>query len=153
MSICSRTRVSNPNGTWGYSSIIGSKVRLRSTPISNFFGTYCASDSYTVKDVWFQISLDGKAITVLELIGLEGKFFTLKDVQFVEIGSNIGGSNLKDALCGQFLGNESICGRNVNHDEWIPEDFTGYTKVEDGKIVSTYNKSEFTSVTINDLGV
>lgn len=152
MSICSRTRISNPNGTWGYSSIVGSKVRLRSTPISNFFGTYCASDSYTVKDVYFQISLDGKAITELELVGLEGKFFTLKDVQFIEIGTE-GKSALKDALCGQFLCNESLCGRNVGHELWIDEDFTGFLKVEDGKIISTYNRSEFTSVTINDLGL
>lgn len=112
MSLCSRKRIKAPNGTWDYECMIGAKVHVNSTPISNFFGTFCVSDEYTIKDIYFQVSLPGKCITIIELEGLPGKFFTWKDLQIIEVNEP---KKVVNAVCGEFLCGEVICGKGVSH--------------------------------------
>lgn len=120
MSLCSRKRIKAPNGTWDYDCMIGAKVRVNSTPITNFFGTFCNSDEYTIKDIYFQVSLPGKCITIIELEGLEGKFFTWKDLQIIEVNEP---KQKYNAVCGEFLCGESICGRGVGKEATWKEDW------------------------------
>lgn len=133
MGNCSRRRVKSPNGTWGYNSLIGAQVKVRSTAVTNFFGTFLASDVCTIKDIYFQISLDGKAITVIELAEYPGKFFTWKDLEVVEIGEG----QMVNATCGLFVANESQAGRNVDHEpSWLEQIKNGIAIIDkDGNIV------------------
>ena len=120
MSLCSRKRIKAPNGTWDYDCMIGAKVRVNSTPITNFSGTFCNSDEYIIKDIYFQVSLPGKCITIIELEGLEGKFFTWKDLQIIEVNEP---KQKYNAVCGGFLCGESICGRGVGKEATWKEDW------------------------------
>lgn len=134
MSLCSRKRIKDPTGNWGYFSMLGAKVHIKSTPISNFFGTYCCSDTYVIKDISFQVSLDGKTITVIILDGLEDKFFTWKDLEIVEVGD----AQLKNSQCGEFNCGESICGRGVDHEPtWIESIGNGLAIIDSkGNVIS-----------------
>ena len=57
-----------------------------SMPVSNFGSVAIdVGSKFTVESVDFRISLDGKAITVVKLKGLDDYIFTLKDLIFVGI--------------------------------------------------------------------
>lgn len=133
MSNCSRRRVKSPNGTWSYESLIGAQVRVRSTAVSNFFGTFLASETCTIKDIYFQISLDGKAITIIELAEYPGKFFTWKDLEVIEVGEG----QMSNAICGVFAANETQVGRNVDHEpSWLDQIKNGIAIIDkDGNVV------------------
>lgn len=134
MSNCSRRRVKSPNGTWGYNSLIGGQVRVRSTAVTNFFGSIVvASETFTIKDIYFQISLDGKAITIIELAEVPGKFFTWKDLEVVEVGAD----QKVNATCGTFTSNETLAGYNVDHEpSWLDQIKNGIAIIDkEGNII------------------
>lgn len=133
MSNCSRRRIKSPNGTWGYQSLIGGQVRVRSTAVTNFFGSVSAGETCTIKDIYFQISLDGKAITIIELAEFPGKFFTWKDLEVIEVGE---GQKI-NATCGLFTSNETLAGYNVDHEpSWLDQVKNGIAIIDkDGNII------------------
>lgn len=81
---CECKRIVGPCGLWHLEDLIGAKVRISSLPISNF-GAIDMDQHYTVEDIEFRISLDGKAITIVKLKGLSDYIFTLKDLEFVGV--------------------------------------------------------------------
>lgn len=81
---CRTKRYTCPAGIWELDNMIGAIVAIRSTGIGNF--TDCeASGEYKIKDVIFRVSVDGKTITLVELEGLEGDYFTFKDLEILSI--------------------------------------------------------------------
>jgi hypothetical protein len=74
----------DPAGTWDYKDLIGSGVKVRSMPTSNFCAID-ANETFTIDDIYFRASLDGKMITVVKLKELPGLFFTLRDLELVGI--------------------------------------------------------------------
>lgn len=90
----------DPAGTWNYSDLIGSGVKVKSMPISNF----CAIDAnqtFKIQDIYFRASLDGKMITIVKLKELPGMFFTLRDLELVGI------KRKTRRICGEF-----VCGND-----------------------------------------
>ena len=77
---CRTKRIVGPYGTWDKEDLIGSHVSIASLPVSNFVGGFDNEATYTIKDIYFRISNDGKTITVIELLELPGMFFTWKDL-------------------------------------------------------------------------
>lgn len=136
MNNCANKRIVGPSGIWEYEQLLGAKVKLKSLPVSNFFGCMCSdSDTLTIKDIYFRISLDGKTITVLELAEYPGKIFTWKDVEVVDISST---AKFK-AICGTFLAGQTLCGYKVSHEPSYLDDLTnggGIAVIDDsGKII------------------
>lgn len=83
---CKCKRIIGPSGIWTIDELVGATVKIGSMPISNFNTFAIDSDkTFEVESVDFRISLDGKAITVVKLKGLEGQIFTLKDLIFTGI--------------------------------------------------------------------
>lgn len=81
---CSHSKNVQPDGIWDLSNMIGAKVKIAS--ISGYFN-YNVQDfskTYTVVDIKFRVSLDGKAITLVYLDGITGTF-TLKDLEFITV--------------------------------------------------------------------
>lgn len=110
-SSCKTKRIVGPSGIWEYSQMIGAKVKVKSMPVSNFFGCFSGvNELLTIKDVYFRISLDGKTITVIELVEYPGKIFTWKDLEIVELHVV---SQFK-ATCGTFLCDQTLCGYGVD---------------------------------------
>ena len=81
MKNCECKRIVGPYGTWEYSDLIGSVVKISSMPVSNFRKGFDASQPCTIKDIYFRISVDGKVITVIELNEHPGMIFTWKDLK------------------------------------------------------------------------
>lgn len=111
MSCCNKKNVIGPSGIWDYYQLIGAKVHIKSVPIDNFF--FCSqnsSDVYTIKNITFRISVDGKTITVIELEELEGKIFTWRDLEILSINY----TRLYKPICGTFCSNQAICGSMVD---------------------------------------
>ena len=83
---CDCKRLIGPSGIWSASELVGAVVQVGSMPVSNFGSAAIDVNSkFTVDSVDFRISLDGKAITVVKLKGLDDCIFTLKDLIFVGI--------------------------------------------------------------------
>lgn len=135
MSNCLNQRIVGPTGTWDYVQMLGAKVRIKSLPVSNFFGTMCSvADVLTVKDIYFRISLDGKVITVVELVEYPGKIFTWKDLEVVEVSVT---AKFRP-ICGTFKCGQAICGYKVNQDASYGAGNVGGIAVidENGNIIS-----------------
>lgn len=109
MNIC-KGRVRGPSGIWKYNQLIGATVFIKSSPSCNFFSLKDASKEYTIKNIYVKISLDGKAITVIEIEGIPGKVFTWRDLEIVRINC----AAYKDAVCGEFLSGEALVGSGVS---------------------------------------
>ena len=103
-------QIKDPSGSWDYEQLIGAKVQVKSLQVSNFFNCFNSSDICTIKNIYFRISLDGKAITVIELDQYPGKVFLWRDLQILELGSRY----RYDAMCGEFLCGQTISGYNVD---------------------------------------
>ena len=73
----------DPAGIWDYQNMIGAQVKVKSMPVSNFSSGIMASDTYTIGDIYFRVSLDGKTITVIRLKELPDLFFTWKDLEII----------------------------------------------------------------------
>lgn len=83
---CECKRLIGPSGIWSPSELVGAVVQVGSMPVSNFGSAAIDVNSkFVVESVDFRISLDGKAITVVKLKGLDDCIFTLKDLIFVGI--------------------------------------------------------------------
>lgn len=80
MSNCKYKRIICPDGIWTASDLVGAHVKVMSMPATNFFQIQDADKVCTIKDINFRISLDGKAITTIELKEFPGKVFTWKDL-------------------------------------------------------------------------
>lgn len=110
---CNNTRVVGPTGNWEYTQLLNAKVRIKSLPVSNFFCNMSSdTDLYTIDDIYFRVSLDGKVITLVALREMPGKFFTWKDLEIVEI--NI--TSRVRPICGTFRCGEALCGYKVSPD-------------------------------------
>lgn len=79
---CKNKCVKDPSGIWDYEDMIGAKVTVKSMPVGNFFKMSSVSKVYTIKKIYFRVSLDGKVITNIELEGdeFEGVYFNWKDL-------------------------------------------------------------------------
>lgn len=83
---CDCKRLIGPSGIWSVNDLIGAVVQVGSLPVSNFGSAALDVNSkFVIESIDFRISLDGKAITVVKLNGLDGYIFTLKDLIFVGI--------------------------------------------------------------------
>lgn len=83
---CECKRLIGPSGIWSPAELVGAVVQVGSMPVSNFGSAAIdISSKFIVDSVDFRISLDGKAITVVKLKGLDDYIFTLKDLIFVGI--------------------------------------------------------------------
>ena len=83
---CECKRIIGPSGIWKLEDLIGARVTIGSMPISNPGPISIDSESkFEIESIEFRISLDGKAITVVKLKGLEDYIFTLKDLIFTGI--------------------------------------------------------------------
>lgn len=82
---CECKRLVGPCGIWSLDDLIGSVVTIASLSVSNFGLTIDSDKKYEVEDIEFRISLDGKAITVVKLKGINNHVFTLKDLNFIGI--------------------------------------------------------------------
>lgn len=84
-------RVVDNSGLISISQVIGAKVYIKSITMGS---TWNWKDSgkktYTIKDVGFRISTDGKCFTTLTLEECDG-IFTLKDIEFVKLGGESDG--------------------------------------------------------------
>jgi hypothetical protein len=84
MSNCGCKRYMDPAGIWDFQNMIGAQVKVKSMPISNFSSGIMASDTYTIGDIYFRVSLDGKTITIIRLRELPDLFFTWKDLEVIK---------------------------------------------------------------------
>ena len=118
----------DPAGIWDFQNMIGAQVKVKSMPISNFSSGIMASDIYTIGDIYFRVSLDGKTITVIRLRELPDLFFTWKDLEVVKtmsyslaitgnfkVGRTIAGY-------GEMTEEDEIDSENINVLEDIEED-------------------------------
>lgn len=145
---CGCNRVKGPSGMWGYYQLIGAKVYIKSMPVSNFFNCQNAGDVFTIKDVFFRITLDGKAITVIELEELPGKVFTLKDLMISEIVN----SNIVLPICGTFVSGTAICGLDVDKSpSYIDNIMGGISIIDDEGTLISNRKIRFVGATVEDL--
>lgn len=105
-SICNRTRVTDPSGIWEYKNMIGAKVRISSMPVSNlnFSFAFNCSAIYTVDDVYFRVTTDGKTITIIRLKEIPDYIFTWKDLEVINI------QNISESICGLCYCGQTICG-------------------------------------------
>lgn len=80
MTNCECKRVKDPSGLWDFKNLIGAKVYIKSIPISNLIRISQTDVLYTISNIQFRVSVDGKAITIIELEEIPGSFFTWKDL-------------------------------------------------------------------------
>ena len=81
----------DPAGVWDYQNMIGAQVKVKSMPVSNFSSGIMASNIYTIEDIYFRVSLDGKTITIIRLRELPDLFFTWKDLEVLRtMGYSLG---------------------------------------------------------------
>lgn len=134
---CKNMRIVDPSGNWEYEQLLGAKVILKSTPISNFFQN-CSNVSsngvHTIKDIYFRVSIDGKAITIIELEDMPDKFFTWRDIEITELSP----SSIYKPICGTFLSGQAICGYKVDQSpSYIDELSNGIVILSDsGEVIS-----------------
>ena len=70
--------------------MIGAKCYIRSVSAMNGWrwDEDAIGKEYTVKEIGFRISVDGKCFTIVVLDGIDDRIFTLKDLEFVELGDD-----------------------------------------------------------------
>ena len=70
--------------------MIGAKCYIRSVSAMNGWrwDENAIGKEYTVKEIGFRISVDGKCFTIVVLDGIDDRIFTLKDLEFVELGDD-----------------------------------------------------------------
>lgn len=134
ISSCKNKRIVGPSGIWEYEQLVGAKVRVKSMPVSNFFGCFSGvNDLLTIKDIYFRISLDGKTVSVIELTEYPGKIFTWKDLEVVELHIV---SKFK-ATCGTFLCDQTTCGYKVEDTASWLENINGIALIDEkGNVIT-----------------
>ena len=145
---CGCSRIKNPSGVWEYSQMIGAKVYIKSMPVSNFFNCQNAGNLFTIKNIYFRITTDGKAITVVELSEIPGKVFTLKDIMISELVNPI----KVRPICGAFIVGTAICGLDVDKSPSYVDEITGGISIidDEGNIISS-RKVRFIGATVEDI--
>lgn len=74
----------NQQGNISLDQVIGSRVKIKSLTISNGFDWKPSKDNeYTISDLVFRISIDGKCFTIVKIKEIPNKTFTLKDIEFI----------------------------------------------------------------------
>lgn len=110
MSNCGCKRDMDPAGIWDYQNMIGAQVKVKSMPVSNFSSGIMASDSYTISDIYFRVSLDGKTITVIRLKELPDLFFTWKDLEVIRTltysNALVGATKVGNTIVGWGIGSD-----------------------------------------------
>lgn len=74
-----------PYGSWSREELLGAHVRVSSMPVSNFAKGFDCHQVYTIKDIIFRISNEGKVITIILLDQFPDYFFTWKDLEVIGI--------------------------------------------------------------------
>lgn len=72
-------------GIYGEGNILGSKVRIISSPGYEMFGEYGNDKIYTIKKIENRVTLDGKFTVRVILDGLENHSYSPKDLELVEL--------------------------------------------------------------------
>lgn len=132
MSNCGCLRFADPSGIWDYGQLMGAKVMIKSVSFntasyknikfdSKTTRTYNSTSSifkvsmdktFTIKDIYFKCSLDGKVITLIELEDCPGCVFTWKDLELIDIPYK------SDAICGSVICGKALCGQlNFKNEE------------------------------------
>lgn len=128
MSNCGCKRDMDPSGIWDYQNMIGAQVRVKSMPISNFSRGIMASDVFTIEDIYFRVSLDGKTITVIRLKEFPDLFFTWKDLEVIRT------LTYSNALCGAVKPGSTLAGYGMSSDIDI-EDSEDYIDLNDDSCI------------------
>ena len=70
--------------------MIGAKCYIRSVSAMNGWrwDENAIGKEYTVKEIGFRISVDGKCFTIVVLDGIDDRIFTLKDLELVALGDD-----------------------------------------------------------------
>lgn len=76
-----------PSGEVDINKVIGATVRLVSACQSQGWIENVDQKTYTIKDILFRVSIDGKTFTIIKLEGLENKTFTWKDIEFISLNN------------------------------------------------------------------
>lgn len=131
MNNCNNMRIVSPSGIWEYDQLIGAKVVVKSLSVSGNFFNMCTGgrDLFTIEEIYFRISLDGKTITVIKLRELPDKIFTWKDLEVVEINSE----KKYRPICNTFLCGQAICGYKVDTSPSYIDELKGGIVVLDDK--------------------
>lgn len=132
MSNCGCLRFADPSGIWDYGQLVGAKVMIKSVSFNTASyknikfdtkttRTYNSTSSifkvsmdktFTIKDIYFKCSLDGKVITLIELEDCPGCVFTWKDLELIDIPYK------SDAICGSVICGKALCGQlNFKNEE------------------------------------
>lgn len=98
-------------GIYGEGNILGSKVRIISSPGYELFGEYENDKIYTIKKIENRVTLDGKFNVRVILDGLENHSYSPKDLEIVELNpcktNDGGGGDYSEAEAERVL-NEGI---------------------------------------------
>lgn len=142
-----RLKVTSPSGIWELDQLIGAKVLIKSIPVSNFFGTCRMNDLMTISKILFRVSLDGKAITIIELEEFPGKTFLWKDLEIVELDTSL----KYKPICGEFLCGQAICGKDVDKNPSYLEDFNGIILIDENGNLINNRYVRFTNADVEDI--
>lgn len=72
-----------------YENLIGAKVKVKSASMQNgFHQIKDINQLFTVSDIGFRISIDGKCHTIISLAEITDRTFTLKDIEIVVLNAN-----------------------------------------------------------------
>lgn len=76
-----------PSGEVDISKVIGATVRLVSACQAQGWIENVDQKTYTIEDILFRISTDGKTFAIIKLKGLDDKTFTWKDIEFISLNN------------------------------------------------------------------
>jgi len=75
-----------PTGVYTKDEMIGAKVQVKSLSLQNGQEwKHKSTENFTIKDIAFRISLDGKCFAIITLEEVNDRVFTWKDLEVVEI--------------------------------------------------------------------
>lgn len=143
--------IKNPSGSWSYEQLIGAKVRVVSTSVSNMFRSFDCNDISTISKIDFRISTDGKVIPIVILSEYPDKAFTCRDIAVIELCNDY----QYDAVCGKFMSGQSLVGLNVDTSLTVDEESGdlggGISLIDDKGNVITNRYVRFVGADIEDL--
>jgi hypothetical protein len=82
-----RITKSIPSGLVSYDSILGATVKIKCKSMQNAWAIkdFTSTSTYTIGDIKFSISIDGKCYAIIALDGIEDRTFKLQDLEIVEL--------------------------------------------------------------------
>lgn len=144
-------KVKNPSGTWNLEQLLGAKIHVKSTSVGNFMScfNFDSSKLVTIKNIYFRVSMDGKAFTVVEVEEFPEKVFLWKDIEIVELTNK----PRFDALCGAFDCGQSVAGYNVSSElsQDTNESNGGLSLVDDSGNVITNRYIRFLGADVENI--